>query len=177
MDRPLPADLRPLIVTARLDATSQSYFGQLRQQHYPSDRNYLPAHLTMFHALPANALDDVSVVLTNLACRNAALPAEVCGMRLLGSGVAFTICSPDLERVREEIAAAFRNRLTKQDAHRYRPHVTIQNKVSSESARNLMASFQRAFQPWTVSVEALDLWRYDGGPWEFVRGFHFEMSS
>lgn len=167
---------RPLIVTARLDPVTQGYFDELRTQHFPPERNHLSAHLTMFHALPGDSIEDVNVVLTNAATRNDVFSAEVCNLRSLGNGVAFTIRSADLERVRQEIAAAFRSQLTKQDAQRWRPHITIQNKVTRESAQELMASLQRTFQPWSVSIEGLDLWYYDGGPWEFVQGVRFGIS-
>lgn len=173
MDSALPEDSRPLIVTARLDRVSQTYFNGLREQHFPPERNYLPAHLTMFHALPGDAIENVSVLLTHLAESTPSPHATVSGLRSLGNGVAFTICSPGLERIRREIAAAFEGKLTRQDSQRWSPHITVQNKVSRESAAGLMAKLQGTVQPWTVSVEALDLWRYDGGPWEIVRGFPF----
>lgn len=40
-----------------------------------------------------------------------------------------------------------------------------------------MASLQAAFQPWTVSLEGLDLWQYNGGPWKFIRCFRFGISQ
>lgn len=175
MNGSLAADLRPLIVTARLDPVSQSYFDEFRRQHFPQERNRLSAHLTMFHALPGDTIEDAKVGLTRVADRNVSPDAEVCGLRSLGNGVAFKICSPDLERLREEIASAFRKRLTRQDAQRWRPHITVQNKVSPESARELLNVLTAAFKPWTVSVEGVDLWRYDGGPWELVQGFGFKL--
>lgn len=169
------ADPRPLIVSARLDPVSQTYFDELRRQHFPHERNHLAAHLTMFHALLGDAIGDANLVLAHVTDRNASPHAEVCGVRSLGNGVAFTICSPDLERLREEIASAFRNRLTRQDAQRWRPHITVQNKVTPDSARELLKVLTGSFEPWTVSVEGVDLWRYDGGPWELVRGFDFKI--
>jgi 2'-5' RNA ligase len=175
MNSSLVADPRPLIVSARLDPASQTYFDQLRRQHFPLERNHLAAHLTMFHALPGDGIEEVNVVLTEAANRGPSPHAEVCGVRSLGNGVAFTICSPDLERLREEIASSFRNRLTRQDAQRWRPHITVQNKVTPDSARELLKVLTGAFEPWTVSVEGVDLWHYDGGPWELVQSFRFKI--
>jgi 2'-5' RNA ligase len=166
-----------LIVTARLDTVSQNHFDELRKQHFPPERNYLAAHLTIFHALPGNAIEEVTFALRQMADGNPSLDAEVCGLRSLGNGVAFTIRSPGLERVRREIAAAFYGRLTRQDAQNWQPHVTVQNKVSRESARELMTRLQAAFQPWTATAEGLDLWYYGGGPWEFIRCFRFGISQ
>jgi 2'-5' RNA ligase len=171
----LIAQARPLIVTARLDRASQKYFDELRKQYFPPERNYVPAHLTICHALPGDAIDEVRVVLNQVANGKPSPSAEISGVRSLGNGVAFTIRSPGLERVRREIAAAFFGRLTRQDAQSWRPHITVQNKVTRESARELMTRLQGVFQPWTATAERLDLWYYDGGPWEFVRCFRFEI--
>ena len=45
---------RPLIVTAEL-GTDFGWLEDLRQRHFPPERNQLRAHLTMFHAIPPSA--------------------------------------------------------------------------------------------------------------------------
>ncbi len=42
----------PLIVAAALDEGAFAWFEDLRQTHFPPSRNQVPAHLTLFHALP-----------------------------------------------------------------------------------------------------------------------------
>jgi 2'-5' RNA ligase len=170
-------DTRPLIITANLDATSQTYFDRLRQQYFPPERNFLQAHLTMFHALPGEWIHKVEAVLAETANCNPALPAEVSGLRSLGSGVAFDIRSPELEKMRREIAFAFNHALTGQDRQRWCPHITVQNKVGRESACALLANLRHDFQRWTISVKGLDLWHYDSGPWEFAASFRFKGRS
>ncbi|WP_228763515.1 2'-5' RNA ligase family protein [Brevundimonas sp. SPF441] len=44
----------PLIVTAALDARAFAYFEALRRRHFPPHLNQIPAHLTLFHALPGD---------------------------------------------------------------------------------------------------------------------------
>ncbi len=46
-------------------------------------------------------------------------------------------------------------------------------RLAGRSASALLATLQQNFQPWTISVEGLDLWRYDGGPWESAASFPF----
>jgi hypothetical protein len=46
--------------------------------------------------------------------------------------------------------------------------VTVQNKVTPDSARRLLADLQSDFVPYEVQAEGLGLWRYLGGPWEPV---------
>lgn len=107
MRRSLPAHPHPLIVTARLDGVSQRYFDELRQQHFPSERNYLSAHLTIFHALPVDAIEDVTEVLAEMASRTGALSAEASGLRSVGNGVAFTIRSPGWREFGERLQRLF----------------------------------------------------------------------
>ena len=42
----------PLIVTLLVDDDAQQHFDALRSEHFPAERNYLRAHVTLFHALP-----------------------------------------------------------------------------------------------------------------------------
>ncbi|HVL29354.1 MAG TPA: 2'-5' RNA ligase family protein, partial [Sphingomicrobium sp.] len=48
----------PLIVTAELAAPDLARLDGLRRLYYPPERNRLPAHLTMFRALPPSLEDE-----------------------------------------------------------------------------------------------------------------------
>ncbi len=87
-------------------------------------------------------------------------------MRFLGRGVAFTLRSPELARLRERLAAAWRPWLGAQDRQPFRPHVTVQNKVAPDAARALHAELSAGFAPFAAQGRGLLLWRYLGGPWE-----------
>lgn len=52
-----------LILTAELGAADFSWIEGLRRAHYPFDRNYVPAHLTIFHALAPSARRSFEAVL------------------------------------------------------------------------------------------------------------------
>lgn len=45
--------LRPLILTLVLDAQLFKALNALRVRHFPPERNVVPAHVTLFHALPS----------------------------------------------------------------------------------------------------------------------------
>jgi len=83
----------------------------------------------------------------------------------LGRGVALRIASPTLLALRADLAARFRPFLTAPDRERFRPHVTVQNKVSRAQARRTLATLPARFAPFTATAEGLQLWRYRGGPW------------
>jgi hypothetical protein len=156
-----------LIVTAEIGQPELGWLDGLRRAHYPPQRNQLTAHLTMFHALPPSAEMEVR-------SRLKAFSAEPCpaatieGLMNLGGGVAFRIVSPDLERVRHELAEDFHGLLTAQDSAGWRPHVTIQNKVAPKAARALKTALELDFRPRSLTISGLGLYRYLGGPWERI---------
>ena len=84
----------------------------------------------------------------------------------LGRGVAFRIDAPELVAIRADLADAFAGLLTPQDAGGWRAHVTVQNKVTPNVARLLLAELSRDFVARPVEVAGLAAWWYRGGPWE-----------
>lgn len=163
---------RPLIVTADFAPADLAFLDGERRAHFPPERNILPAHLTLFHALPPSVETELRRRLAQAADREPPR-AMLAGLRSLGSGVAYAIVSAELDDVRAELAEAFKGCLTAQDAQGWRAHVTIQNKVSSGTAQALLADKQRDFHPRPLGLAALALHRYEGGPWQFVQRWTF----
>lgn len=161
-----------LIITAGLADVDHARFDRLRRTHYPADRNWLPAHLTLFHALPPSAVGEVAQILKQLA-RAAPPAARTAGLLNLGRGVAVRIASDDLAVMRGEIADHFHGLLTSQDQAGWRPHITIQNKVEPATARALIASLEEGWVDSAVRIAALELHRYLGGPWEMIGRYPF----
>lgn len=160
------SDAEPLILTLQLDEAAFVQFEDLRRQHFPKERNRVPAHVTLFHQLPAAKEADVTETIDRLARGSAAPEIAVIGVRFTGSGVAFDLESPGLEAFRASLAATFRDWLTAQDRQSWRPHVTVQNKVEPERARDLHAALSEGFAPFRFEAPGLLLWRYRGGSWE-----------
>src|SRR5690349_12233817 len=119
-----------LIVTAELGARDLAWLEGLRRAHYPPDRNQIPAHLTMFHALPPSAEQELRSRLKQIASGSQPY-ARIEGVMDLDGGVAFRVVSPNLDRIRDELADTLHGLLSAQDNGGWRPHVTIQNKVAS----------------------------------------------
>jgi hypothetical protein len=160
-----PAARRPLIVTAEIAQGDFSWIEGLRRAHYPPDRNQVPAHLTMFHALPPSSETELRARLGRIV-RRPAPSASVAGLMDLGGGVAFRIVSADLDEIRDELAADLHGLLGAQDSGGWRPHITIQNKVAPRAARALKESLERNFRQRPLAISGLGLHRYLGGPWE-----------
>jgi len=161
-----------LILTAELGSDDFAWLEGLRRKHYPPERNRVRVHLTMFHALPPSAESEVRARLAQVA-RGANPMARIEGVMDLGGGVAFRVASPNLDRIREELADALHGVLGPQDRGGWRPHVTIQNKVAPRTARALAAELGCNFVPRRLAIRGMGLHRYRDGPWEKVADYSF----
>ena len=168
----MPEQQNPLILTLRLDAESQLYFDDLRNRYFPPERNFLKAHLTLFHQLPN--FSETREFLDSLMIEPFGL--SVNGLRHLGAGVAFTIASDELEKLHRKLRHNFADVLIPQDKQPFRPHITIQNKVTPEASKKLLLILNNSFEPFTVQATGLDLWEYLGGPWRHSFGLAFKNS-
>ena len=158
-DRPA----QPVIVTLQLDADSAALFESLRRKHFPPAINHVGAHLTLFHNLPAREFETI-LKIAGEACGNAApFVMTVSGLMKLGRGVAYRIESEPLLALRAALAGHFAPWLIKQDRERFRPHVTIQNKVSPAQASALYDHLSADFEPFAARAEGLQFWFYEGG--------------
>jgi hypothetical protein len=166
----------PLILTIKLDDDSQLYFDQLREAHFPPERNYLAAHLTLFHHLPPNQLQLINDI-DSIAKRNSTLSLEVTEVKSIGNGVALSIECPPLGHLHSYLQKLWFDWLIPQDRQRLWAHITVQNKVSSDLARSLKAELTEQFKPFTAKGVGLSLYEYKNGPWDFVRTFDFNESK
>jgi hypothetical protein len=161
-----------LIIAAEIAARDLAWLDELRRAHYPAHRNQLPAHLTIFHALPPSSESEVRSTLGRLASE-APPSASIEGLIDLGGGVAFRVVSPGLDHIRRELAEDFHGMLSPQDSGGWRPHVTIQNKVTAKESRRLLEALQASFRPRPLSISGVALHRYLGGPWERIASIRF----
>jgi hypothetical protein len=163
------AGAAPLLLTLQLAEPAQSLFQALRNRHFPEGRNIVPAHVSLFHALPGS---EHAGILRRLHAVEAMRPAILVEPpRSLGRGVAFRLHSPALQTLRAELAASWSDWLTPQDRQRFQPHVTVQNKVTTAQAAATLARLRQGFVPWQTEGMALLLWRYLDGPWEALERF------
>jgi len=168
--------LGPLIVTADFAATDFSWLDHLRRVHYPAEHNRVPVHLTMFQGLPPSAIEEVRRQLA-IHSTGSRPKAALASLMNLGSGVAFRVASADLEAIRGVIAQHFHGMLSGPDLTGWRPHITIQNKVSARTAKALLDQLEREFQPRPLAIAGLSVHRYRGGPWETLATYKFRGAS
>lgn len=167
----------PIIVTALLGPADFAWADGLRRAHFPEDRNQLPAHLTLFHHLPPSAIDPLKRLLATETRATPQPAARVARLIPLGRGVALGIECAALTAIRARIAEAMTGLLMPQDQAGWRPHVTIQNKVTPSEARALLQLLQKAFVPRPIEIAGLAAWWYRGGPWEPIAEYRFSRSG
>jgi hypothetical protein len=163
----------PLILTLQFDERSFAFFESQRRSYFPPQRNFIPAHLTLFHHLPGEKLASVEHHIEARVSGQPPFSLPVTGLRSLGRGVAYVLASPELAEMRRHFALTWNDWLKPQDRQNHNPHVTVQNKVDPTQARALLEDLSDSFQPFQAEAVGLDLWWYRGGPWEKVRSFPF----
>jgi hypothetical protein len=160
---------QPFILTIELDQASRLFFDRQRTLYFPQERNYLPAHLSLFHQLPPNQ-ETVQYLET---IQYLQFEMEVTKLIKLGGGVAYFLQSQELSALHQQLASYFKDQLIPQDLQAYRPHITIQNKVAPVKAASLFDGLSKDFSPFKVRAEGLNLWTYLGGPWKHEQLFSF----
>ena len=93
-----------VILTLALDERSFAFFAAQRRRYFPPERNLIPAHLTLFHKLPAAHEEAIVATLACAAAQLSPMTLDVTGLRSLGRGVAYVLSSPALARVRSSRA-------------------------------------------------------------------------
>ena len=164
---------QPLILTLKLDQETQQYFNQFREKYFPPERNYLDAHLTMFHHLPGEEIAGICETLDKISAEFSPFEIKFPKWRFLGKGVAADVESKKLIDLRKQLAEIWQDRLTRQDSQKFKPHITIQNKVAPEKARRLFNNLSELKRLPNGFGEGLQLWHYMGGPWKLEREFLF----
>lgn len=162
----------PYVVALVVDDDVQDRWDALRAEHFPPGRTQVRAHVTLCHAIPADEVDPAAAL--EGATARPAFAVRVRAPMSLGRGTAFRLESAGLQRVHHGLQRTWWHHLSPQDRQGFRPHVTVQNKVTPDEARATLALLAQGFTPYDVTARGLDLFRYAGGPWEHVRRFPFQ---
>jgi len=163
--------VNPLILTVAIDNTAFEYFNHLRSKYFPASRNYLAAHLTLFHALPS----DTGIINTvGTVCQQQPVFKMVVAKPVsIGRGVAFFLESEELLHFHKNLQHRWLDFLTPQDRQKLWPHITVQNKVTRPEAQSLLSTLKEDFMPFSIGATGLQLWEYLNGPWKFIDEFRF----
>lgn len=163
----------PLILSVKMDAATFEYFDDLRRRYFPPKRNFLSAHITLFHHLPGDQISNLERDLQSVTANYANIELDFFDVRFLGRGSAVEVQAPQLIALRADLAAEWREFLTAQDQQKFKPHITVQNKCEPGAAKSTYEKLKYEWQPRKGTAVGLQLWHYLGGPWQLANEFHF----
>ncbi len=163
----------PLILTIKINPEAAAYFTGLRKQHFPAERNYLDAHLTLFHHLPGKE-DAFFEAVKTVCIQQKLMLLQVTQVVNIGAGVAFKLECTALKNLHKTLQQQWQVWLTPQDKQTLWPHITVQNKVARQTALNLQQELGRDFEPFEIQGLGLTLWEYLGGPWRLIENVDFK---
>ena len=162
----------PLILTCSINPEAFSFFNEQRIKYFPPDRNFLDAHLTLFHHLPAGE-PAIMQAIQELCTRQPVITLQVKEVVFTGKGVAYRIDSPELKQLHRQLQQRWQQWLISQDRQGLWPHITVQNKVDPATSRLLHQELADSFTPFDAVAMGLGLWEYLGGPWKLKEQFLF----
>ena len=163
----------PLLVTAELPDDVLAWADALRRAHYPSERNRLQAHVTLFHGLPPSLGEELRQLLGETSRKAVAPEASVTGIMDLDRGTALAVESPGMQALHARLAEHLHGSIQQRDARELRLHITVQNKVSRAEAVAVQRDLAGSFEPRSFRFRGFGLYRWDGRLWNFSRLFSF----
>jgi 2'-5' RNA ligase len=162
----------PLILTLSIEKEAFLFFNTLRQKHFPPSRNFIDAHLTLFHALPNEA--SIVTVVKDICNLQNPFKLSVEKPVSIGKGVAYKIESNELMQIHKKFQNKWQDFLSPQDSQKLWPHITVQNKAPVQEAQELLNELKESFTPFVASATGMQLWEYLNGPWKLVKDFYFK---
>lgn len=165
---------KSLIITLKIDEASQSIFNEKRKQHYPTYANFVDAHITLFHKLPADK-NIVYETLHQLSNTNA-FEMQVVGIKNIENFVAYDIVSPTLQHIHVAMQSSFANMLNEKDREILWPHITVHNKATVYKAFKTHEKLLANFNPFNITAFGFTTWLYAKKEWVWQKDYLFESS-
>lgn len=151
-------------MTLSLDKTTHQFLTGLRSKYFPPHRNFLSAHVTLFHALPPQRIHELDGYLDDICKEQKGWEVFIGEPKKMGKGGVMVSVrerpSGTIEAIREDLlsnlqrnAKSREDKLTEQDQRRMgKPHVTVLNKAESEEQvakclKEVEEEFEKLKQP------------------------------
>ncbi len=152
-----------LIITLKITEEAQYFFDKKREYYYPRHCNYVPAHLTFFHAAPNNNL-----FIDNLkeAANHSEILMQTDSVLAFNNGMAYTTNNQYLQNLHAALQQKFINQLSGKDKKLWQPHITIQNKVTAFKAERSYKELKENFIKFNFKVEGFNGYVYAKQKWE-----------
>ena len=163
----------PLVLTLELDGESFAALDALRRRFYPPERNFVPAHVTLFRNLPGERKREIRATAAAFAAKQRMIDVAAGEVRALERGVALFLRSAQLHALRAALAREWWPWLGDEDRMDFRPHVTLQLGVSPAEAERTRREIGAPNRLPPIRGIGLHLWRYREGPWESEGVYRF----
>jgi len=163
------------VLTLRMSGEIDGAMQELRSRWFPKERNKVPAHITLFHALPGSKMEEISDWLEGLSRRMRCFDVSTGRVLKRKTGVAVAVGdgAKEIKRVFACLRADWLEWLSVQDRS-LSAHWTVQNKELDKE--RVEEAFRNVLQCEEVRGQAtgLVLWRYkDDGTWSLEKEFGF----
>ena len=166
------------VLTLKLTDSLSVPMNQMREQYFPKRLNRIPAHLTLFHALPHSQHSTIEAGLSQLAASTKPFlvtTGKPFRMRL-GVGVNVGKGYNGMKAVHGDLRSQWLPHLSEQDRGGWRPHWTVMNKVNEE--KKVDDAFEAVQDDVLKNVRegkavGLVLWQYDKGNWKWASEYNF----
>lgn len=157
-----------VIITALLDRDIEKELTTLREKFFPKEINYLPAHITLFHAAPLELVENLNLI-------REPMPMSMREPVFFGRGFGIKVDCPELKAWRRDLLK-LPLEFTPQDENSNQLHVTLQNKTQPDRARKDFEKFKEIWKKFDSQVFGVQIWKYLGGPWELLETKKFSAS-
>lgn len=163
----------PFVLTLEMDGEAFAALDALRRRYYAPERNLVPAHTTLFYALPSERGREIKAFLAQVVSVQKPIEIARGEVKAMEHGVAIFLHSPQLAALRQELAREWWPWLGERDKAGFRPHLTIQTTLDEAEAFRTRQAIAKTFRLPRIKGVGLHLWRYRDGPWESERVFRF----
>lgn len=166
------------ILTLKLTESIAQPMTEMRERFFPRKLNRIPAHLTLFHALPHSQLEALEHGLSQISSSLQPFPVSSGKPFRMRKGVGINVDAgyTTMKEVHERLQTQWLPFLSDQDAGGFRPHWTVMNKVDDEhEVGSAFDTIRKELVAGNQEGEALglDLWRYNRGNWQWAREYKF----
>ena len=169
-----PAASPNFILTLKISDADHVALTGLRREYFPPERNFLEAHVTLFHKLPGDLRERWFADLETVGRLASAFRVHFGEPYTLGRGFALRVESPPLAALRGQLVKSWFDFLSPQDRQKFNPHCTIQNKVEPAQAKADLESFRAGWRPLESRALGFQLWEYLNGPWRLEKEWLFK---
>lgn len=170
------------VLTLKVTDNLAVRMNEMRERFFPKHLNRIPAHLTLFHALPHSQMHLVEASLSSISSNMNSFHVSAGKPFRIRRGVCIKVDHgyKELKSVYEHLRGQWLPFLSEQDASGgFRPHWTVMNKVNDEQRIN--EALDAIWKEWSTRIQlgmgtGLILWKYNGGDWLLAKEYLFSAS-